>query len=316
MQNHESIFELIDRCDFPNENPFELSEDLFPILNSVASPSITKLFEKTCYNSWVIFGFNGESKVSVFYDTILQKLDNGYLDNYYGHLDHSEVTNFKNKFVEIIHDELKHREIFSAIISKMGISNEEFDPTYYDPKCEEFVDFHNDLWNKYNLLDFLCNISTGESYLLSAFVLFYKYTKCQFKKQMFKEFIQEESRHIAHFMNFLKKATVTDQERERFHIIFLNWVVYRLQFEYDNLEIFLDKVIKDNRKKEIFLNLAYKTPLHNTFKKIYLKKVWQFYNIVFPDVDQESFEKLVTEYKKYRTCDPMNVLANKQHIVS
>jgi rubrerythrin len=292
MPDTQSVFDLIDQCEFSVENPFELTQDLFPILNTITSPSITKLFEKKCYNSWLIFGFDGESQVSVFYDSILQKFQDGSIDNYFGHLTTKEKKQIADNFVEIINDELRHRDIFSAIILKTNSNSQDYKPDYYNPECKEYVDSQWKLWDDYTLLDHLCPIVTGESYLLAAFVLFYKYTTNPYKKQIFKEFIQEESRHIAHFMNFMKKAKVQDHERPRYHQAFISQVEQKIKFEHVKFLAFLDTIIKDPSKKHDIIKMAYNTEFHHTFTKIFLKKSWQFYNIICP-IDQDTYESLL-----------------------
>ena len=293
MTNTQSVFELIDQCDFPNENPFELEQNLFPILNTITSPTLTKLFEKKCYNTWLIFGFDGESQVSVFYDSILHKFQEGYLDNYYGHLTLEEKKQITDNFTTIIQDEIRHRDIFANIIEKTKADKKNYKPEYYNPSCKEYVESQWKLWDDYTLLDHLCPIVTGECYLLAAFVLFHRYTKNEKKKQIFKEFIQEESRHISHFMNFLKKAKVHENERARYHTFLINNVIQKMNFEYVKLENFLDTVIKDPVKKSEIIKVAYDTDFHETFRLMFFKKTWQFYNIVFPEVDQEQFESMV-----------------------
>ena len=293
MPNTESVFALIDRCEFAAENPFELKENLFPVLNDIGSTSITKLFEKNCYNSWLVFGFNGESKVSVFYDTILQKLSNGDLNKYYGHLEQHELDKIKNDFKEIIQDEIRHRDIFSAIIDKIDIKPENYNPDYYNPQCQEFVQGENNYWLHGTLFDFLADIVSGESYLLAAFVLFYRYTNNPIKKQIFKEFIQEESKHIAHFMNFMKKAKIDPFEIPSFQYQFQTWASQRSKFESANFESFLDKLVKEKNKKEQIANKSYDTEFHKTFSKMFIKKSLQFYNIVCPEVDQNEYEQFI-----------------------
>lgn len=302
MSTISSVFDLIGQCEFPNENPFELQENLFPILDTIATPSMTKLFEKACYNSWLIFGFDGESQVSIFYDSILQKLQDGSLDNYYGHLSDSERQLIQDNFASIIDDELRHREIFKAIIEKMDADKKDYRPEYYNPECKEYVDSQWALWDNYSLLDHLCPIVTGESYLLAAFVLFYKYTNNPVKQQIFKEFIQEESRHIAHFMNFMKKANISESERPRYHRVFVNLVSEKIKFEQVKFEKFLNILINDPVKKQEIVDIAYKTEFHQTFSKIFLKKAWQFYSIVIPGVDQDLFEQWVHEHKLNTGC--------------
>ena len=302
MSTTPSVFDLIDQCKFPNENPFELRENLFPILNSIATPSMTKLFEKACYNSWLIFGFDGESQVSVFYDSILKKLQNGSLDNYYGHLTVEANQLIQNNFISIIQDELKHREVFKAIIEKTHADKKDYNPEYINPKCKDYIDDQWTLWDHYSLLDHLCNIVTGESYLLAAFVLFYKYTNNPIKKQIFKEFIQEESRHIAHFMHFMKNARIMQHEQARYHQLFLDYASQKLNFEQSKFEQFLNSLVKNSTKKQEIIEIAYDTEFHHTFKKIFLKKAWQFYSIVISGVEQEEFEFMLREHKPNTEC--------------
>lgn len=295
MSTSQSVFDLIDQSQFPKENPFELRENIFPVLNSIATPTMTKIFEKACYNSWLIFGFNGESQVSIFYDSILQKLQNGYLDNYYQHLLPQDRQQIQDSFASIIQDEVRHREIFKSIIEKMDVDKKDYRPEYFNPDCREYADSEWKLWDSYTLMDFLCPIVTGESYLLAAFVLFYKYTTNTTKREIFKEFIQDESRHIAHFMNFMKKAQIAKNEQPRFHTLFLSEVAQKMNFEQEKFEDFLNTLVKDTTKKQEVAKIAYSTEFHRTFSKIFLKKSWQFYNIVFPDVDQDLFEQYLKQ---------------------
>jgi rubrerythrin len=298
MSNTESVFDLINQCEFANENPFELRENLFPILNDIGSPTIAKIFEKNCYNSWLVFGVEGESKASVFYNTILQKLENGFLNKYYGHLSNQELNIIKENFVEIIDDEIKHRDMFVEMIAKMEIQPDNYRPEYFSHKCQEFVDGENNYWLQGTLFDFLADIVTGESYLLAAFVLFYRYSNSPIKQKIFKEFIKEESKHIAHFMHFMEKAKIDSDEIPSFHRHFMLFAKRRVWFEGIKFEVFLDQLIKDENKRKELLSKSYSTEFHRTFNKIFLKKSWQFYNIVCPDIDQDTYESYLVDQNK------------------
>lgn len=298
MSTTSSILDLINQCEFSNENPFELNENLFPVLDSIAAPSLTKLFEKTCYNSWLIYGFDGESQVTIFYDSILKKLQDGTLDTYYSHLSEYDTQKIQNDFTTVINDEFEHRTIFGAMIEKIdNADKKDYHPSYFNPECQEYVDSQWSLWDYYSLIESLGSIAVAESYLLSAFVLFYKYTSNPYKKQIFKKFIQDESRHIVHFMNCIKNAKIGDEDQHKYQAAVLYHAASKLNFEQSNFELLLDSLIKDPVKKQQILQVAYDTGLHKTFRKIFVKKVWQFYSIIVPGMDQESFEQLVQDYK-------------------
>lgn len=292
MPNIDRVLSLIDQCDFSADNPFELRENLFPVLGEIASPTIVKLFEKTCYNGWLVFGFEAENAVVLRYDNILSKFNDGSLDVYFGHLSESERNQIKSKFKEVIDDEVKHSEMFSAIIGKMK-AIKDYRPEFVSPTCLEFIQSENDLWHTNSFIELLPNIVTGESYLYAAFVLFSKYSKNPIKQQIFKEFIRDESRHVAHFMNIMKKAYIDDVEQKRYDRKFFQFAKDRSQFEDAKFKNFLDTLSISAEIKKNIVNKAYTTEFHQTFRKLYAKKTWQFYNIVFPDVDQETYEKML-----------------------
>jgi len=297
MSNTECVFGLIDQCEFPAEDPFELHENLFPGINSLSSATVSKLFEKSCYNSWLIFCFNGESTASIFYDSILERLNNGELDHYYKHLSPTDLQSFKENFEVIISDELRHRELFGAIIDKMEEKPGNYQPDYYNPTCQELVRSELSNWDRGTLFGFLADIVTGESYLITSFMSFYRYTKNPIKKQIFKEFIKEESKHLAHFTNFIKKAKINELDVLHFRTSFIMHALRRLKFEEQNFKLLLDKLVKDTEKKNNILINSYDTEFHHGFNKIFLKKIWHFYNIVFPTVTQEDLEQILEEYK-------------------
>jgi rubrerythrin len=292
MPNIDRVLSLIDQCDFSAENPFELRESLFPVLKDIASPTIVKLFEKTCYNGWLIFGFEAENAVIIRYDNILSKFSNGSLDTYFGHLSQAERYQIQEKFKEVIDDEIKHSEMFKTIISKMKVTKD-YKPEFYSPDCIEFVESENNIWHTNSFIELLPNIVTGESYLYAAFVLFSKYCKNPIKQQIFKEFIRDESRHVAHFMNIMKKAKIDSIEQKKYDTKFFQYAKDRSQFEGAKFEIFLESLSISSETKDDIMQKAYTTEFHQTFRKLYAKKTWQFYNIVFPDVDQETYEKML-----------------------
>ena len=313
MSTTNAVLTLIDQCNFSSENPFEIGENLFPVLNTIANPAMTTLFEKNCYNSWLIYGFDGESQVTIFYDSILQKLQDGSLDEYYGHLSSADQQQIQDRFATVIHDELEHRGIFEAIIEKIqDADKKEYHPEYFNPACQEYVDSQWKLWDYYTLMESLGSIAVAESYLLSAFVLFYKYSNNPTKQQIFKKFIQDESKHIAHFMNCIKKAKISDAEQQKYQAAVMYHTASKINFEQANFEILLDSLIKDSNKKRQILKLAYSTNLHKTFRKIFLKKAWQFYSLVVPGIEQDLFEQQVRQYKLNSECASSTSLLNHQ----
>jgi rubrerythrin len=311
MSTTNSVLTLIDQCHFSSENPFEISESLFPVLDTIANPAMTALFEKNCYNSWLIYGFDGESQVTIFYDSILQKLQDGSLDDYYGQLSLDDQKQIQDRFATVIHDESEHREIFKAIIEKIqDADKKEYHPDYFNPACQEYADSQWKLWDYYTLMESLGSIAVAESYLLSAFVLFYKYSKNPIKQQIFKKFIQDESKHIAHFMNCIKKAKVSDSERQKYQAAVMYHTASKLNFEQTNFELMLDSLIKDSNKKRLIMTMAYRTNLQKTFRKIFIKKAWQFYSLVVPGIEQDAFEQQVQEYKLNSECASSTSLLN------
>jgi len=128
---------------------------------------------------------------------------------------------------------------------------------------------------------------------MTTFYMMYKNTTNPTKKLIMKELVKDESRHIVHFMKFLQKAKLSPIEKIIFQKIFLSWTKLRLNFEQKNFKDFLHLVLKDKSKLDTTFDLAYNSEFHKNFKQTFLKKSWQFFNVVFPEVDQTQFEHMV-----------------------
>jgi len=291
--NTQSVFELIDQCDFKVQNPFDLYVDLYDSLTEVLPSSLVKLLTKKVYDDWLVYIFSCESEGSIFYGTIIDKIKNGYLSSYYGHLSNSEIEQFEHSFLQIINDELKHRSIFLEFMQKIGLDKKLYKPEYYDPTVQELIDSQTNIWNELTFLELFTNVITGECYFMTTFYMMYKNTTNPTKKLIMKELVKDESRHIVHFMKFLQKAKLSPIEKIIFQKIFLSWTKLRLNFEQKNFKDFLHLVLKDKSKLDTTFDLAYKSEFHKNFKQTFLKKSWQFFNVVFPEVDQTQFEHMV-----------------------
>ena len=139
-------------------------------------------------------------------------------------------------------------------------------------------------------------ILTIETYLLATFSMFYKTTTNENKKLIFKSFLQDESRHVAHFIRLLKQARIPkehiDQADRR---IILN-ILDNSNFELIALIKYLRDIVKNKDKQSAIINNVYKDIFHQTFKHIYLTKCWQFYNILHPNVSEQDFVKIIDDF--------------------
>lgn len=299
MSNTQSIFELIDQCDFPKENPLELEEDIFVNLNSSLSPPLVKLITKKVYSDWLAYIFSSESEGIIFYRIMKDEISN--LKEYYGHLPYEDIDQFDKSFEKIISDENKHRSMFLLFIKKIGLSSKIYKPEFYDPLVQEMIDTQFENWKKGTFIGALTQFITGECYFMTTFYTIYKNTLNPLKKQIFKELVKDESRHLVHFMKFLKKAKIPEHEKPIFHKLFINYALSQINFEQQNFKNVLSSLIKNETEKNLYYNLAYDTDFHHSFKKLFLKKSWQFYNVVFPDINQDMYESHLAMLQKNNT---------------
>jgi hypothetical protein len=314
MSTTQSSLDLIDQCQFSDEDPFEINQNLFPNLKSLLPASIIKRIESECYATWLNWAFEGESIVSVVYQIIQIQISNN-LVNYFSHLDTKEKQQIDDYFSNIINEAREHRIIFKNMIEKLQQlhlpADIKYRPEFFDPDLPAFNSYWNDQYNKVGFLSVLGVLAIGESYLLACFFLFYKQSSNKLKKQIFKQFLTEESQHIAHFLNLIKKGKYSDEDKERLHHIFLQVVQQKTNFEIKTVNSIYTKLqkafnIKISNKENNFLisndsekfnQIAYSGKLHESFKELFLRRSYQFYHAVFPDVNENEFLYLVENYQ-------------------
>ena len=310
MHTTQSSLDLIDQCEFSNDDPFEINQNLFPNLKSVLPATIIKRIEAECYANWLNWAFEGESSVSVVYGIIRDQISNNIV-NYFSHLDHTEQQQVKDYFSNIIIEEQEHRIIFKNIIDKLQLPADiNYRPEFFDPDSVAFNSFWNNHYDKVGFLSALGIAVIGESYLLACFLLFYKQSSNKLKKQIFKQFLTEESQHIAHFLNLIKRGKYSEEDKDRLHHSFLQTVQEKINFEIKTVNSIRAKLQKGFNTKivdngdnfsilndtEKFNQVAYSGELHESFKELFLRRSYQFYHAVFPDVNEDEFLHRVKNY--------------------
>lgn len=310
MSTTQSSLDLIDQCQFSDEDPFEINQNLFPNLKSLLPASIIKRIESECYATWLNWAFEGESSVSVVYQIIQNQISNN-LVNYFSHLDTEEKQQVEDYFSNIINEEREHRIIFKNMIEKLRLPADiNYRPEFFDPDSPAFNSFWNNHYNKVGFLSALGIAVIGESYLLACFLLFYKQSANELKKQIFKQFLTEESQHIAHFLNLIRRGKYSADDKDRLHHSFLQTVQQKINFEiatvntiYAKLQKGFTTKISDKGNHFLILNdvekfnqIAYSGELHESFKELFLRRSYQFYHAVFPDVTEDEFLQLVANY--------------------
>jgi len=291
MKTDIPVFDLIDQCEFKVDNPFDLPSRLFP--------SLSTDFETEMFKSWLGLVFSGESLVSVFYNTIANKVLEDRYDGHYSHLDQETVDQLVTDLRSVAEDEERHRDIFIGIVNKLDVDIAGCNPDVQDPSKKEFQDLVNSSVKSFvmgkpvddpTLLDQLTAILTMESYALATVVMFYRQTTDDKKRQILKSFVQDEARHIQFFHNFLRKANIPDTHKQSAQSRILDIIVANSRFE-------LIPVIEQNSLNDETLKNAYDLDFHTNFSKIYQKNCWQFFNIVYPEYSQSSFDNRTINYK-------------------
>lgn len=310
MSTTPSIIDLINQSEFSNEDPFEINQNLFPTLKTVLPDSFIKRLESECYINWLNWAFEGESNVSVVYKILQNQIATGAVD-YFSHLTVQEKQQIHSYFDDIVAEEREHRLIFKNIIDKLQLPADiKHNPDFFDPDSEEFNSYWDTNCNKVGFLSALGMSVIGESYLLACFVLFYKQSTNEVKKIIFKQFLTEESQHISKFLNLIKRGRYSDSDRELLHHSFLQRIQEKVQFEtkkvnsvYQKLQNSFNKTVVDKGHRVSILNditkfnqLVYSGELHESFKELFLRRSYQFYHAVFPDVTEDEFLDLVANY--------------------
>jgi len=301
MSTTQSILDLIDQCQFSDEDPFEINQNLFPNLKEHLSIGLIKQLEAECYANWLNWAFEGESRVSVFYKYIQESIDNNTVP-YFSHMSVDTKQQIHDYFDEIVNEEREHRLIFKKIIEKTNLAKRKnYRPDFFDPDSAEFKQYEHSRYAHVEMLFPLALAVIGESYLLSCFLLFYKQSSNPVKKQLFKHFLTEESQHIAHFLNLIKSGIYSDQAKDRLHHSFLQSIQDRLNFEKAAVNVIFSRLQQGSDNKllhdqHLFNTVAYSGKLHESFNKLVLRRSYQFYHAVFPDVTEDTFLHLVENY--------------------
>lgn len=301
MKTDIPVFELIDQCEFDIDNPFELENGLFPNLRNHFPSKMVDLLEKRIYHSWIDAGFIGESTVCVFYDIITNRLLKDRYNGYFDHLTQDELNQISEEFADVIEDEIRHREIFLRIIKKTGISSghDITDVDHNNPNFKLRVErnVQSDLYiedsNTACLLGHVCPMLIGETYLLASFNMFYQMSTNPNKQQIFKSLLQDESRHVNHFKNLLKTASINKDDADRLKQEIINNIYDSSNFQALDLASFVQDTIKLQEKIDIVFQEVYNNPFHQHFRELFLRKVYQFYSVIYPETTEEEFNAIM-----------------------
>jgi rubrerythrin len=297
MKTDIPVFDLIDQCEFGMDNPFELENGLFPNLRNHFPSKMVDLFEKRIYNSWLDFGFIGESTVCVFYDIITEKLLQDRYHGYFDHLNKDELNQISVDFADVIEDEVRHREIFLKIIEKTGMPTRHdinrANHTNLDFKADikEVVqtDLYGDGTRPASLLGHVVPMLIGETYLLATFNMFYNMSPNKSKKQIFKSLLQDESRHTNHFRNLLKQASINPHDAEAYRDDIHANIFELSNFGLLELVRFVTEIIKSRDKMNAIFTEVYKDKFHEDFRELFLRKIYQFYSVIYPNTTEAEF---------------------------
>lgn len=304
MKKEIPVLDIVDECNFSADNPFDIQQPLFPNLSNYLQPKLISYIEKQVFKTWVDTGFVGESTGVVFYDIIAKRM---LLDRYSGDLGHlpaEQVDKINNSFDIVIKDEARHSKIFLGILQKMNFTSRyNIDYITGDRGFAEHVTdkVSNGLYstknNQASLLNHVCPMIIGEAYLFSCYSLFYKLSTNENKKLIFRSLMQDESNHLNHFIKLIEYARVPreniDEIRQELHINIFD----HSAFEIREIVPLLNTLVKDPEKRAEIYNNIYQSEHHQAFQDLYYRKIYQFYNILYPEVSEDDMKNTVKSCK-------------------
>jgi len=303
MQEKIPVLDIIQKCDFSAENPFDVNESLFPNLLNYLQPKLVKFIEQHVYKSWVDTGFIGENTGVVFYDLIAKKMLQDRYKGYLEHLSHQQIKDINDTFSSVIKDEARHSEIFLGILKKMNfISSYNTDFVVNSQHFAKHVtdNVSNGLYltkhNEASLLNHVCPMIIGEAYLFACYGLFYKLSTNEDKKLIFKSLMQDESLHLNHFIGLINSARIPrldiDEITDELHINILD----HSALEIIEVVPLIKSIVKDQQKQSTILDNIYNSKHHKTFRKLYFRKIYQFYKILYPEMSESAMKTTLESY--------------------
>ena len=282
------INQLIKELTFNPINPYDLKEDIFSPKLKTVIPDYDQFLENF-YREWLLWIFDGEFEGKIVYPRIIDKIENGEYANYLSNLSVDEKTFMVDSLSKISKDEVEHAEYFLNFIK-----------TIYGDSVTEAIssDIVLDLARtsalqkveNMDLIELLFLYYIGECHLWVCFYQIYKETTDPNKRSIFKKILGEESRHIdSHFkiIKKIKNKITTDSS------CYIHWCrnlrYFGLQFverEFNNV---------DSIKEQYIRKLIYNSHWHKEFNQILIKKCYQLFEILYPDISIDEFTIIVNQ---------------------
>jgi len=132
----------------------------------------------------------------------------------------------------------------------------------------------------------------GECHLWTCFYQIYKETSDSHTSKIFKKILVEEAQHINHHYKLTKK--IKDKISIDLSIIIEECRALRyFGLEFIKREFKIDDV--NTKKDHYFLELVYDSQWHREFNQIVIKKWYQLFGILYPDISIDEFTNIVNQ---------------------
>jgi rubrerythrin len=283
------INQLIREMNFNPVDPFDIKKDIFPV-KFKKIPNYNSFLEDF-YRSWLMFTFFGEFDTTIGYPELLKGIKNGKYNQYLSDFSSDEHAQLCNYFSEMIREENEHTEYLLNFVKTI----------YGDSVTEELSDEVLDLARttaldqveNTDLVKMLVRYYAGECYLWTCFYQIYKQTHDPDKRKVFKKVLVEEAQHNNKIYKLVKRI------KHNVTIDLMPWFIEFCQrYRYFGF-IFVKDHFKLNdentRKDHAIIELVYDTEWHAEFNQLLIKKCYQMFGILYPNISIEEFTNLVNQ---------------------
>jgi rubrerythrin len=288
------IDQLIRGLDFNPQDPFDIKKDIFSKRLTKSSAGFHDKFVHDFYRHWILWTFDGEFDAATSYPIILSKIQNNQYGKYLADLSESDVGKLCGYFNKMIRDEVEHTTKFVEVIK--SVYSESASAVVGDDVLSEKLVKCTENANSSDLIDFLCGFYNGECYVWVALYKFYKSTESTSKKNFLKTLLVEESQHNNNIYKFLKhirqKNTISPEcfveSMRKYRLCCLDFV--KQQYSLSDTGTKKDKSI---------VQLVYDSEWHRDFNRLVIKKIYQVFGMLYPDITLEEFINMVNEHDEW-----------------
>jgi rubrerythrin len=257
----------------------------FYIKSSVLSENLRKflptkfdIIVEDLFYEYFVETIIGEYHVSHAYEILLNRFKNGYYHDYIDHLSDKDKQDIESYFLKMIGDETKHTLMFKEMFYKI---------------YNKSIDIHDhlaELLDKENLFETLTRYYISECYLWVSFYKIYKETQSQEFVKNLHQLLVDEAQHN----NAIRKIFYKINKTKQFDFDYFNQLVSSNRyFGLSHIRKTLRLPGTNSKQDQWWENIIFDNQWQQEFNEHFIKKCYQVVSIFDPEIDYESYKKLI-----------------------